>query len=271
MEYDSYQGIVQFQELGIVQTYKSKLNELAEVKKFVDTLNRNRTQRVIVPVVEGLAYFEAEIQHTNECSIRLGEEYIIDTTNYKASKFLEREEHRVHSKLVELDKRLKEEIQNSQGKLKGNPIPQMPVKDVTEVDGAKLLKLSDDTIEIQEQSSSERVNKEKSSLKFSTELLRLKEKMQRKTENTNNTDNSQTKREQHPQLPSQASNKPLISAPSTKLVEPPFAKLKPAAASKKKKDVICMKEENTTNEVVAVSPSTKQSSELRSAFFDEED
>lgn len=248
-------------QITVVQTCKTKLTEIEEAKKFIEDLNKSRTKKVIIPVVEGLAYFAAEINHTNECSIRLGEDYIIDTTNYKALRYLERETNRINEQLTLYINKQKESDQNSLKVANDQPVsvPQIPAKSVSIVNGAKLLKLSDDTIEIQEQPSIESTPMKKEKSTFSSELLKLKQKMQNKSNETaDGKNNKQT----------QVLNSPnTISTYSDSTID----KAKPLVASKKKKDVISLKDEKNLNQVELTNSSISQANAVRSSFFDEEE
>jgi prefoldin subunit 5 len=72
-----------------------KIEELQKIKQenidvigLVSEMNKNLKKRLVIPVQENLAYFIGDIKNTNVCKVYLGEDYFMETTNYRAIKIL---------------------------------------------------------------------------------------------------------------------------------------------------------------------------------------
>ena len=74
-------------DIKIEQLQKLK-TETLEVLGLVNEMNHNLKKRVVIPVQENLAYFIGDIKNTNVCKVYLGEDYFMETTNYRAAKIL---------------------------------------------------------------------------------------------------------------------------------------------------------------------------------------
>jgi len=89
--------------IKIKELIANKIKECEEIMKFISNLNKNLTVDTLVPAAEGIAYFKGKLTHTNECTIHLGDDYYIKTTNHKAIEILKRKQERLMTQMFNLE------------------------------------------------------------------------------------------------------------------------------------------------------------------------
>lgn len=294
-----YENISKTQLLiSSIKHIKYKINEYLNIRLFILDLNKTKSKKVLIPVIEGLAYFNANIINTNDCLINLGDDIYVDTTNYKAEGIISRKidnlKIQLNIKLQELKKindKAYETIINNENNLNeyfSNQICNIDLNKIKNINiSNNVTELEDGTYEIIEEFNDEDVSCKKdtlgkSNIKYNRNKtikenfkkpLTIEDKEKYKEFILNFKGNNKDKVNIVVDNNSSIKSNDISDRP-TKEINNNLNKLSiidnknVLTTSKKKKDVICINNVNKNNECNIKVNEQKESNNKRSTFFD---